>query len=89
MFGLGEVWKYMRSDTIGKVDDTELVLVECNATVSAWAAAASNPKLHTSLAPDTIPAKTIGTIRMIVSRALDLNPVLLAGGASAHTRPHL
>ena len=85
MFGLGEVWKYMRSDTIGKVDDTELVLVECNATVSAWAAAASNPKLHTSLAPDTIPAKTIGTIRMIVSRALDLNPVLLAGGASAHT----
>jgi hypothetical protein len=55
-YGLGEVWKFMRSDTIGRVEDTELILVECNATVGPWAAAAANPKLHTSLAPNTIPA---------------------------------
>ena len=34
-------------------------------------------------APNTIPAKTVGAIRMIVSRTLELNPVLLGSNKYA------
>ena len=90
VFGLGEVWKYMRSDTIGKVEETENILTECNATVAGWAALAADTKTAAeSLAPNTIPAKTVGAIRMIVSRTLELNPVLLGSNKYATLRANI
>ena len=37
----------MRSDTIGKAEDTEIILTECNVTVGAWAAGACTRPLFT------------------------------------------
>lgn len=88
-FGLSEVWKYMRSDSIGKAEETELILSEINATVSPWAVAATHSERDAELGPGTIPARTIGAIRMIVSRALDLNPVLLGSAEYATLRSNI